>query len=287
MNQEKIGKFILSLRKEKNMTQEELGSVLGVSDKTISKWENGRGMPDISLIIPLCKELNITINELLCGERLSKESYQEKLEENIINTIDYSNKRFNRLKRIFKVSLLIIILLLVMLVLMFIIDVNRMNHNKSVIFSTWGYDYAPAIELHEEEINTAIKEYLTLIGDTESIYDNEKTFISMRVYLLEETIKDKEYNVYAWVLKEKYYLLDNEIKNSSASSIPYKFTIKYIDNKYTVTHSRTPRDGSYYEIDMENIFPSSVVKDMSSINNDGTIERLKLDIEEQVKMYFN
>lgn len=93
MNQEKIGKFMRKLRKEKNMTQQELADKIGVTDRAISKWENGRGLPDLSLIKPLCKELGITINELISGEKIEKKDYQEKLEENIINTIDYSNKK--------------------------------------------------------------------------------------------------------------------------------------------------------------------------------------------------
>ena len=72
MNQEKIGKFILELRKEKNMTQMDLADKIGVTDRAISKWENGKGMPDLSLIQPLCKELGITINDLLSGEKIFK-----------------------------------------------------------------------------------------------------------------------------------------------------------------------------------------------------------------------
>lgn len=84
MEQEKIGKFISQLRKEKNMTQKELAEKLGVTDRAISKWENGRGMPELSLIKPLCDELDISVNELLSGEKISKDEYQEKLEENIL-----------------------------------------------------------------------------------------------------------------------------------------------------------------------------------------------------------
>ena len=87
MNQEKIGKFILELRKEKNMTQQELADKIGVTDRAISKWENGRGMPDLTLMKPLCRELGITINDLLSGEKIDKKDYQEKLEENIINKL--------------------------------------------------------------------------------------------------------------------------------------------------------------------------------------------------------
>ena len=93
MNQEKIGKFIASCRKQKNITQQELAERLGVSDRTIGNWENGRNMPDLSLFKPLCNELDITLNDLMSGEKVSEKEYQEKLEENIINTINYTNKK--------------------------------------------------------------------------------------------------------------------------------------------------------------------------------------------------
>ena len=93
MNQEKIGKFIADCRKKKNITQQELAEKLGVSDRTIGNWENGRNMPDLSLFKPLCKELDITLNDLMSGEKVNEKEYQEKLEENIINTIDYTNKK--------------------------------------------------------------------------------------------------------------------------------------------------------------------------------------------------
>ena len=95
MNQEKIGKFISELRKEKNLTQEQLAEKIGVTSKSISRWENGKTMPDVSLFEPLCKELNITINELLSGKRIDKKEYQEKFEENVINTINYANKKID------------------------------------------------------------------------------------------------------------------------------------------------------------------------------------------------
>ena len=96
MNQEKIGKFIAKCRKDKKMTQSELAEKLGVTDKSIGNWENGRNMPDLSLFKPLCDELEITINDLLSGEKISKDKYQERFEENIVNTIDYSTKKINK-----------------------------------------------------------------------------------------------------------------------------------------------------------------------------------------------
>ena len=93
MDQEKIGKFIASCRRKKNITQQELAEKLGVSDRTIGNWENGRNMPDLSLFKPLCNELDITLNDLMSGEKVKEKEYQEKLEENIINTINYTNKK--------------------------------------------------------------------------------------------------------------------------------------------------------------------------------------------------
>lgn len=107
MNQEKIGKFILECRKEKKMTQMELGEKLGVTEKSISNWENGRNMPDLSLFKPLCDILGITINDLMSGEKINGENYQERFEENIVNTIQYSRKKLNIYNQV--ISLIIII----------------------------------------------------------------------------------------------------------------------------------------------------------------------------------
>ena len=96
MNQEKIGKFIAQCRKNKKMTQQDLAEKLGVTDKSIGNWENGRNMPDLSLFKPLCEQLDITINDLMSGEVIKEEKYQEKFEENIVNTIDYSTNKMNQ-----------------------------------------------------------------------------------------------------------------------------------------------------------------------------------------------
>ena len=286
MEQEKIGKFIAKLRREKNMTQIDLADKLGITDRAISKWENGRGMPDLSLMKQLCDELGITVNELLSGEKLDKRDYQERLEENIINTIDYTNKKIKKTKKIYLIILLVVLIFISIFIALFAIDINRMLNNKPVLFSTWGFSYIPPIDLKEEEIKIAIKDYLIEKSDNESTHhESEKGFVSIKIYLIEEN--NLYYNVYAWVLEEKYYLKNNEINKDSVSSIPYKFIVKYIDDEYVVTDSIIPRDGSLYDKDMKNIFPYWVRKDMDDIYIDGTIEKLQLDIKEQVKLYFH
>lgn len=87
MDQIKIGKFIADERKRKGYTQKQLSEKLEISDKTISKWERGNGFPEVSLLLPLCDELGITVNELLSGERVSEEDYRKKAEENMVNLV--------------------------------------------------------------------------------------------------------------------------------------------------------------------------------------------------------
>lgn len=84
MNQVKIGKFIAQCRKTKNMTQAELAEKLNITDRAISKWENGKGMPDSSIMLELCNELDISVNELLSGEKIETKDYDQKLGENLI-----------------------------------------------------------------------------------------------------------------------------------------------------------------------------------------------------------
>lgn len=87
MDQIRIGKFIADERKRKGYTQKQLSEKLEISDKTISKWERGNGFPEVSLLLPLCNELEITVNELLSGERVSEEDYRKKAEENMVNLV--------------------------------------------------------------------------------------------------------------------------------------------------------------------------------------------------------
>lgn len=89
MDQRQIGKFIAELRNEKGMTQSELGERIGVTNKTISRWENGNYMPDISVITMLCVELGVSANELLCAQRLKDSEFKIKADENLMETLGH------------------------------------------------------------------------------------------------------------------------------------------------------------------------------------------------------
>ena len=95
MDQIRTGKFIAELRKEQGLTQRELAERLCISDKTVSKWECGNGLPEVSFMLPLCEILGISVNELLSGERLTDTAYREKAEDNMMNMMEEleQNKR--------------------------------------------------------------------------------------------------------------------------------------------------------------------------------------------------
>ncbi|MBO6195393.1 MAG: helix-turn-helix domain-containing protein [Bacilli bacterium] len=109
MDQTKIGKFIFECRKNKNLTQEDLAEKLGVSSKSISRWENGNTMPDYSLLKDLCDELDINVNELLSGEKIKESDYMIKAEENFINL----KKKVDRTIKLLDITSTIIFIIMV------------------------------------------------------------------------------------------------------------------------------------------------------------------------------
>lgn len=123
MNQEKIGKFISNLRKEKKLTQQELAKKLGVTDRAISKWENGRGLPDYSLLQDLCDTLSISINELFSGEKISKEDYKTKAEENMSKLINDNYSEKKKINWIIAISVAVVYL------------------SISILFDIWAYSW--------------------------------------------------------------------------------------------------------------------------------------------------
>ncbi len=87
MDQVKTEQFIKTIRKKKNLTQREVAEKLSISEKNVSKWETGNGLPEVSLMIPLCELLGISVNELLSGEKLDEKQYYNKAEENIMDLL--------------------------------------------------------------------------------------------------------------------------------------------------------------------------------------------------------
>ena len=100
MDQIKIGKFIAECRKSVNLTQMQLAEKLGITDRAVSKWERGLSMPDSSIMIELCKILEISVNDLLCGEVVTMDNYNKELEKKLIEMIKQKEEADKRLFRL-------------------------------------------------------------------------------------------------------------------------------------------------------------------------------------------
>lgn len=107
MNQIKIGKFIASCRKEQGMTQANLAEKLGITDRAVSKWENGKSMPDSGIMLELC--------ELLSGEKIDMNNYEEKTEENLRQVLNRVEKILNE-NRVLKLAITILLIIIAMFV---------------------------------------------------------------------------------------------------------------------------------------------------------------------------
>ncbi len=224
MNQEKIGEFIAKCRKEKKLTQQELAEKLNVTDRSISNWENGRNMPDLSLFKPLCNELGITINELMSGEKISKDKYQEKFEENIVNTIDYSTKRINKYSHVIALILVVFGLFIAMSavimfpsesswgsiysvlgVMIFTIGVSKLTKNLKIgirllivaliMFGTLGIimfsDYMSVKEFNQAPMVRVTTTYLG--GDEELLYYDTPFYDVIKCNDKFNIVKNKKY----------------------------------------------------------------------------------------------
>ena len=114
MDQIKIGKFIAERRKLRSMTQMQLAEKMGVSDRAVSKWERGKSMPDSSIMLELCAALGISVNDLLCGEVVTMENYNEKLEQQMLEMVkekETSDKMLLRLEWVIGILSVLILLI--------------------------------------------------------------------------------------------------------------------------------------------------------------------------------
>ena len=100
MDQSKIGKFIAERRREMGLTQMQLAEKLNVTDRAVSKWETGRSLPDSSIMLGLCDILQITVNDLLCGEVVTMDNYTKELENNLLEMVKQKEQADKQLLRI-------------------------------------------------------------------------------------------------------------------------------------------------------------------------------------------
>lgn len=234
MDPKKTGMIILEARKMLKMTQKDLADKLYVSDKAVSKWERGLCFPDISVLIPLTEILNISLYDLLRGEKVNK----KEVEETLKNTINYSNSEINRKKKKYITISLIIIFIIALISIM------------SVVFMS---DNEIGAIVDRDTIHTInyYSEYKTTLDNT----NGEK--LELIIMKLPLRWKERQFEVSGDTIKINYgvsykdvvkaYDDENYVKEAMINMASVIFTtvsdvdlveIRYIDYRYSISREK-------------------------------------------------
>ncbi len=227
MNQEKIGKFIALRRKDIGLTQKDVAEKLGVTNRSVSKWETGKCLPDVSLFEPLCNLLDINVNELLAGEKLDKKNLGKNKE--VIHYIEYAKKK-SKLKFLLLSFLFGIFVIIAILGCYFITNFNKTTmyelHGESENFSYSGgllivSNYknvfsSGKVTANKEEYKDVEIIDITLKSDNRTITGGNKFFdgasLVQEDYGYNEILDNKKIdNIDNWFL-EIVYMLDNHLE---------------------------------------------------------------------------
>ncbi len=232
MNQIKIGKFIAACRKNKNLTQAELAEKLNITDKAISKWETGKGMPDSSIMLELCNILDISANELLKGDYIANEVKSKETDENIVNILN-EYKRMKKRKNELKIILIILSILIVSIA----VTIKISNHIKEHNYSTINISQKEEDELYSKCLEFFINRHspnIFHIKNKDDKPDYNVAVSDFKVFTRMQKIgiirNGDNIEVYMYILSESYHVENNNelVSDSGGVSIP-RFTIN--DNK--------------------------------------------------------
>ncbi len=263
MDQDKSGKFIAKLRKEKNMTQEGLAEKMGVSINAVSKWERGLSFPDVSLYKKICKELGISIEELINGE---KDNSDEAKEKAIFSTIKETNKIKKNSKKI----------LIVLSTLFLIIICGLIYYNKNLrvnLISDSDNLYDVAIDyLRNYEFQ----------NNPDSKMKDFNVFYSYHGFGIEE--RDNYKYAYMWIYSQNYYLEEEgSLAIAGGFSMPYKFTFK--DSR--VIKVETPKDGNKYISSIKKMFPGIIANQVLNFDKEENINKLFIEVSNKKNKYYD
>ncbi len=288
MDQIKTGRFIAEQRKQLQMTQKQLADRIGVTDRAVSKWENGRGLPDYAYVSALCDVLDITFDELISGEKTAQENQEQKHRENLEGIYRLFDKIKRKNSRILTIAVCAG-LLFILTGGAFVVDALRMIQNRPVIFSRWGTDYTPSINLEKEKMDIAIRNFC--LKDYEEKkeregYSRERVFVETNTFHTEG--KDREYYAYTWVFLESFGIKNEKVELISGYSGPERFTLRREEEgNYEVVNVEIPRDGTLYESSLKELFPAEVLKEIEEFSNNGSVHRMKLLVEEQKDLWYS
>ena len=242
MNYEDIGKFIKERRKNANLTQKELASRVGVTDKAVSKWETGRGIPDISMLETLAKELNCSIIEILKGKEILKDNInKDDLDSYIKEGLNYSQGKYKNI-----INKIISFLIIFIVVLVFILNIINIYNQHKKYYPTGIIPFGDLNEYHRyinEDIKN-IKDLISKIKNNQGSYDDKEYGNIMRVISnIDKYINDDKfltYNGEGYTLNEIYlneYDLYYDSSIFSLASIMHNKDEKYQELAYALAYN--------------------------------------------------
>ena len=236
MDQERIGKFIASSRKKQKLTQQELAERLGVTNKSVSRWENGKTLPDISFFKPLCEILNISIEELINGEKTDLKRKNDSVEKAIINTMNTKEKEKHKMNRI--ISILLIFITIIIVILFLLIIYYKQKFPKINIFDL-NIVKSDSIETKSNIILSTDKYKVWFYGiDSLQIMDENNNYFDLKSALLYKQLKLNDVKSYLELQYkngniERYILSDGGTKIYKSNK--YEVIVcNTIDDKYDV-----------------------------------------------------
>jgi len=235
MDPKKTGTIILEARKKLNMTQKDLADKLYVSDKAVSKWERGLCFPDISVLIPLTEILNISLYDLLRGEKMNK----KEVEETLKNTINYSNSELKRKKKKYMTMCSIVIAIVVLISSIALIYINKNKDIGAIVDRDTIYDISYYSD-YKTSIDNTNGEKLELIIMKLPLNWRERQF-----KISDDTIKINYDVSYKEIVKA--YNDEGYVKEAMINNVSVIFTtvsgvdsveIRYTDYRYTITKDK-------------------------------------------------
>lgn len=140
MDQKKVGVFLKGLRKEKNITQEQFAEIIGVSGRTVSRWETGSNMPDLDILIQIADYYEADIREILDGERKSEKMNKE-LKETVLKVVDYSNEERQRLTKRMHMLFLVGVLAFMLFLVMDVLGLTDSGYTESIASFSLGISF--------------------------------------------------------------------------------------------------------------------------------------------------
>ena len=262
MNQKEIGKFILKLRTEKNLSQYQLADMIPISRQAVSKWERGESIPDSPALLRLSEIFKVTINELLIGKRLKTNSIKQ-LENTTLNIIDENNKRTKKLKRKLFISVTIITILILGFLSYYFIN----SYNQTKVYMISGHSNSFRIR-NGIYLTTRGKNYLK-IGNIE--YDENIEIKNIKFYYKKN---NKENIIVGAKDLENFIIMDLEgyYENFSNENKKYLLNNSYIDITYNDNITETLKLKFKRDFTNSNIFFSNKISSKMKVSKVKKVE---------------